>query len=130
MAMTWHARNRRRRNAARAERHFCQFEFRREPYYEGDPHYSATKKQCPRGGAPCYLAAYSEQPDEYLCREHITIGGFCAGCGIFCAGIESFDFGNFPGWCDNCALELRDQWEEEKDDGDDYGYDYWEEAAI
>lgn len=48
-----------------------------------------------------------DEPDGYYCGEHVAEAGFCRGCGQFCAGIESFDFGPFPGYCDNCADELR-----------------------
>lgn len=43
---------------------------------------------------------------ERYCHEHVTEKGFCY-CGIFCAGIESFDFGRYRGFCDNCADEIK-----------------------
>ena len=48
------------------------------------------------------------------------MNGYCAGCGMFYAGIERFDFGG--GFCEECQAELdRDDW---RDDDD---YDPWDE---
>ena len=47
------------------------------------------------------------QTDVFLyCADHAVENGFCCGCGIFCAGIESFDFIH-PGLCDNCYDEVK-----------------------
>ena len=73
----------------------------------------------------CYLPRWGDVgdgPDEYLCSQHRDIEGYCWGCGRFCGGIESFEFGKYSGFCDNCASELEAddrQWEK---DGYDYGY--------
>ncbi len=42
----------------------------------------------------------------YYCADHAADHGFCFSCGLFCAGIESFDFIH-PGLCDNCFDEIR-----------------------
>lgn len=43
-------------------------------------------------------------------------GSFCYGCGMFCAGMESFDFAH-PGYCDNC-------WDSIQSDFGDLDEDY------
>lgn len=67
-----------------------------------------------------------ERPIAYLCSTHARRQGFCGGCGLFCAGITSFDFGEPPGFCDNCQAEIRSDCFDEYEDGDDY--DEWNEA--
>jgi hypothetical protein len=48
-----------------------------------------------------------EDQVQRYCFEHAAENGFCYSCGIFCAGIESFDFGEYRGLCDICADEVR-----------------------
>lgn len=49
-------------------------------------------------------------------------GSFCLSCGMFCAGLESFDFVH-PGYCDNCWDEIRtenDDWENDEEEYDPF----------
>jgi len=64
----------------------------------------------------CQLQHPARQtPDYYYyCAKHIQDGGFCLGCGAFCAGIESFDFSPV-GLCDSCRAELDDDWSDAED---------------
>ncbi len=72
----------------------------------------------------------------YYCQKHIHAAGFCAICGAFNGGIESFEFGN--GMCDNCQIEYErdddyarddDEWDDD-DPYDDYDQPYEPEQAI
>lgn len=42
----------------------------------------------------------------WLCLAHAEAAGFCQGCHTFWGGVESFEFGRHPGYCDNCASEI------------------------
>lgn len=65
---------------------------------------------CVAAGFRCTLVDYSgAEPLEDVsiyCSEHARKNGFCMGCGTFCAGLESFDFGRHPGFCDTCQDEI------------------------
>lgn len=74
---------------------------------------------CENRGEPCWIES-AATPDEWYCAEHMHKHGFCIGCGQFYAGIESFDFG--PGWCDNCAPEFEEEYDDDLDFGFEYGY--------
>jgi hypothetical protein len=68
----------------------------------------------------------SENGDTY-CSEHVP-DCYCAGCGHFSAGIESFDFSPIKGLCSECVDELRDELGEDRDGNpieydDDEGWD-------
>lgn len=72
---------------------------------------------CQSKGIKCVIqGALLDGEDEKMryCSNHATENGFCYSCGIYCAGIESFDFGSYPGLCDNCADEVRlnDNWDD------------------
>jgi hypothetical protein len=74
---------------------------------------------CYEEGEECFLPegnAFGE-PDCYYCPAHVFEHGFCAGCGQFWSGVESFDFGN--GFCDNCKGNDDGDPEEEWFDLDD-----------
>lgn len=47
---------------------------------------------------------------EWYCPEHASKNGYCAGCGIYSAGTDGFDwptvYGNVPGFCDTCSDEI------------------------
>lgn len=54
------------------------------------------------------------QPDgnavEYLCEECLDKSvWYCHHCGQFCAGITSFEFGPYAGFCDNCVDQMKDR---------------------
>lgn len=68
---------------------------------------------------PGALIDGNDEKQRY-CSNHAAQNGFCYSCGIFCAGIESFDFGQYPGLCDNCADQVSAE--------DDWGSDWYEEA--
>ena len=71
-------------------------------------------QRCTKQGMPCWLDDDPEDdPNCYACGEHAQPMGFCACCGSFWGGIESFDFGN--GLCENCNAEFDDE---------DEDYDY------
>lgn len=38
--------------------------------------------------------------------------------------MESFEFGRFPGYCDNCQDEIASNYSDEEDEG---GYDFYDE---
>jgi len=73
---------------------------------------------CQNKGIKCVILGALIDQDENVknryCSEHAAENGFCYSCGIFCAGIESFDFGRYHGLCDNYADEVRanDAWDE------------------
>ena len=75
---------------------------------------------CKRQGRACWYSV--QEPAVYYCSKHDS--GFCPGCGVFWAGVESFDFSR-SGFCENCEAEFDDG-----DDGDgdpfDDAYDYWD----
>jgi len=81
-------------------------------------------------GNPCYYPNYEGEREEdvfagYYCHEHAPEEKFCAGCGTFCAGIESFEFSEVYGYCDNCADEIKtnlDEFEEEEEEYCKYGH--------
>lgn len=84
----------------------------------------------------CRLYAW-EKAHDYACSAHAVELGFCGACGLFCGGMESFDFGGFGrqrGYCDNCWDEIMsDYWsgEDDLDDMDsDFGYDAEEGDAY
>lgn len=74
----------------------------------------------------CHVNPFDLDEDkniDWLCYEHASDHGFCSSCGIFCAGIESFDFGRYAGYCDNCASYFQsvddEMWTMAEDDYDD-----------
>ena len=87
---------------------------------------------CHNKGIKCIISAgltdSREDEKQRYCSEHASENGFCYSCGLFCAGIESFDFGQYLGLCDNCADEARynDSWDdyEEEMDTDYMRYPY------
>lgn len=65
---------------------------------------------------------------EFLCDEHAKESGYCLGCHTFCAGFESYDFSEVPGYCYDCVVQLKiengeydDDFEDEYDEEEDYG---------
>lgn len=64
------------------------------------------------------------KPVGWLCDDHLDGSGFCLGCGLFSAGIESFDFGQYAGYCDNCAAHLEEMDYDYEDEDDYYRYGY------
>jgi len=79
---------------------------------------------CEAEGFPCFMNAWDAEdggdgPNGYWCSQHAPDAGFCACCGLFWGGIESFDFGN--GICDNC----RESEPDDCDEPDDYDTTEW-----
>lgn len=74
---------------------------------------------CENLGIPCYHEWTNDVPDAWYCHEHAHDEGFCPGCGLFCAGIESFDF-SATGYCESC----QDEFDEDQLDDDDIDDDY------
>lgn len=64
-----------------------------------------------------------------LCPDCIKDSGFCLRCGNFCAGMESFDFSDMPGYCSDCRREINDEFgeDEEEDDWDSEWGDDWDD---
>lgn len=86
-----------------------------------------TKPHCSHEGCPtttdlleCHFA--DGTLDGRYCWDH-TPAGFCKGCGLFCAGIESFDFaaerGNVAGFCEECSDAIKSDCGEDDDPDDD-----------
>ena len=62
----------------------------------------------------------------HYCFKHALKSGFCVGCGGFFAGVESFDFSEHEGWCDDCYDDLK--WD--MGEGEEYGdMDYYDDYA-
>lgn len=63
--------------------------------------------------------------EEWLCDDCLNKSiWYCHSCGQFCAGITSFEFGPYNGFCDNCADQLRDDMRDEDDELDFDSYDF------
>jgi hypothetical protein len=79
--------------------------------------------RCERCGSrdvmECQIVPWEEP--QYLCCTDAEKLGFCAGCGIFSAGIDSYDFGRYRGFCENCSDELA------ADDAYNFGEEYEED---
>lgn len=60
---------------------------------------------------------------ESLCDDHAREAGYCLGCHLFCAGIESYDFSTLPGYCYDCVLEINAEFETDDDYDDEYDYE-------
>jgi hypothetical protein len=58
-----------------------------------------------------------DRPESYYCPDHAILGGYCGVCGVFCGGIDSFEFGRHAGFCETCESEI-DDFEDEEDDED------------
>lgn len=82
---------------------------------------------CTNEGIPCLLQWYDEEPDEYYCSKHAFQHGFCRSCGVFWAGVESFDFGS-GGLCEHCLDQIRADTGEYDEEEREYEYDGWEEG--
>jgi hypothetical protein len=55
--------------------------------------------------------------------------GFCCCCGLFCGGMESFDFGGFgrqAGYCDNCWDQIMADYDWDRDEDED-DYDFYDD---
>ncbi len=72
----------------------------------------------------CFLPGdYTPEGEEFdgaYCSEHAEQNGFCRMCGQFWAGVESFHFGTYHGYCDNCRYEVERE--------EDLEYDEWEDS--
>lgn len=88
-------------------------------------------ENCTERGIPCYINWIDEEPNERFCSEHAYEHGYCSNCGIFSAGIESFDFHNPAGLCDNCQGQLASEIDNDYYDEDaDFGWEYPEWSDI
>ena len=87
---------------------------------------SKNSKRCWQPGCPSTdtikcQAHYLDDDGEWhtdksrYCHDHAKDNGFCSCCGIFSAGVESYDFIH-PGLCDNCYDEIQAEmsWESEE----------------
>jgi hypothetical protein len=90
---------------------------------------------CRNAGNPCWLPDDHGKPSEHYCYNHMREQGYCPGCGLFWAGIESFDFSR-TGLCENCASDAGiddDDWDDDWDDDlmewDDYPH-VWPSVAV
>lgn len=94
------------------------------------PRNFCAEKGCGAKGYECWYAPW-EKAEVLYCSTHAQQHGFCRGCGAFCAGIESFDFGPYHGFRDNCAWEIRA--EEDREfyyDEDYFDEDYYDEPET
>ncbi len=92
---------------------------RRFRYYT--QHHKCMVRGCRGFGRECYLEIWRERPDEVLCWDHARDGGYCPGCGLFWAGVESFDFSR-SGLCEQCRIQR---------EADDYDYEQnWDEGDF
>jgi hypothetical protein len=76
--------------------------------------------------------------DGRYCWDHVP-SGFCKGCGLFSAGIESFDFaaeyGIIPGFCEECSDQLKHDCGEDEERlyedmfDEDYEYELYGETV-
>ena len=73
---------------------------RRQRYYR-----TCDVAGCKEHARPCRLSMW-EKPEETLCFKHAREAGYCPGCGIFWAGVTSFDLSR-TGYCDNCDHQIR-----------------------
>jgi hypothetical protein len=64
---------------------------------------------------------YPDGSPAFVCDEHMRAMGFCAGCGGFYGGVESFSFIEPVGYCDDCKRV--------DDDSSDDDCSDWEEWA-
>lgn len=87
-------------------------------YHDEHPQ-TCNEEGCANEGMACYYSHLHEEPDGWYCGKHAHDAGFCPGCGLFWAGIESFDFSR-TGYCENCD----DAFEAEFGDDEDYGDDW------
>lgn len=69
-----------------------------------------------------------EKPHAYMCSSHAKERGFCAGCGLFWGGIESFDFGKYPGFCDHCQDQIDSDTYDEYEERDPWDQVDWQEV--
>lgn len=92
-------------------------------YSEAHPQ-PCNEEGCTKIGRPCYLSPLNQAPDDWYCDEHCHDAGYCPNCGLFNAGIESFDFSK-NGLCESCTemLEAESGDYDDYDDDDDWGDD-------
>lgn len=91
-----------------------------------------THAVCNQPGTPCWLPNWNDEPEEaiqWICYEHVVDAGFCCSCHQFSAGVESFEFGDHAGYCDNCGYELdaereREKWQDQEDWENEYEVNY------
>jgi hypothetical protein len=79
--------------------------------------------RCVNAGIPCYFTWSNDVPDGWYCADHAYTNGFCAGCGLFNAGFESFDFSE-DGMCESCHEQIESELDDYEPDFEDDGYDY------
>lgn len=89
-------------------------------YWEGHPQ-PCSHESCEHEGMACYLNTLDDTPHEWYCEEHAHEHGYCALCGFFNAGFESFDF-DPDGWCESCREEIEMEFEDYDDDDLDFGW--------
>jgi hypothetical protein len=68
-----------------------------------------------------YSSRRRASPGRFVCADHCHQNGFCAGCLLFCAGNERFDFSS-NGLCEECAADFA------ADCGEDIEDDDWADA--
>lgn len=63
---------------------------------------------CQEAGLSCRIVIdEGDLPWEFYCPAHAAEHGYCAACGEFWAGIDSFEFLH-PGFCNQCADHVLD----------------------
>lgn len=62
--------------------------------------------RCGEKANECRINSWDIEPTEMLCGTHAREAGYCPGCGLFWAGVESYDFSG-SGLCEHCTEEVR-----------------------
>lgn len=65
----------------------------------------------------CYFA--HDDSTTKLCPDCIKDSGFCLRCGHYCAGMQSFDFSDMPGYCSDCRDEIQSEFEDDEEENYD-----------
>lgn len=66
-------------------------------------------QSCDECGKECdgLMNCYLEGDDKKICPDCMPDSGYCMRCGQYCAGIQSFDFSEMPGYCSDCVDEMK-----------------------
>lgn len=76
---------------------------------------------CRQAGRLCVIepeqTAEYKRAEDWYCGEHAIVNGYCASCGAFWGGVDSFERN---GICDHCADQLEADYEEEREWEDEH----------
>jgi hypothetical protein len=80
---------------------------------------------CTEQGIEVVIRFGDDEHPSYFCPDHAYENGYCALCGDFNAGHESFDFNNPMGVCENCRDAIEGDLDHDGDESD-CDRDTWE----